>query len=130
MWGGVGKSGSPTARLIAPGTSWARSNIFRISDAGTPRARFAAHWLSAMRCLASILADGRMRDGGAAVDHQRGPRDPGRLVGGEEENGLRDVLGPAHPSQRDVLAPGRLDRFPVVAGLEPALRHVGRDPPG
>src|SRR6188508_469731 len=39
MWGGVAKPGSPTARLIAPGTRGVRSNMRRMGETGTARAR-------------------------------------------------------------------------------------------
>src|SRR5262245_46877038 len=39
MCGGVAKPGSPTARLIAPGTRGVMSNMRRMSDTGTARAR-------------------------------------------------------------------------------------------
>ena len=39
MCGGVAKPGSPTARLIAPGTRGVMSNMRRMSDGGTARAR-------------------------------------------------------------------------------------------
>ena len=39
MCGGVANPGSPTARLIAPGTRGVMSNMRRMSEGGTARAR-------------------------------------------------------------------------------------------
>src|SRR5262245_30495733 len=75
MWAGVGKSGSPTARLTAPATSWAASYMWRIRDTGTPRARSPA---IALRSLMTPPGrpGSRRRDGGD-LDQELGPGQPG-----------------------------------------------------
>src|SRR5262249_5265691 len=75
MWGGVGKSGSPTARLTAPGTSWAASYMWRIPGTGTRRARSPAISLRSLMTVPRRPAS-RRRDGGD-LDQELGPRQPG-----------------------------------------------------
>src|SRR5260370_18866034 len=56
----------------------------------------------------------------AAIDHQVFTRDEGRLVGGEEQHGVGDVLRAAEPRQLRAgtagVEPARLDRAARPAG--------------
>src|SRR4051812_19443943 len=65
---------------------------------------------------------GSSEDGVAAIDRDHLPRHPRRLVGDEEEDAVRDVLGAAEPPRGD-----RLDEPPLpLLAIALVLRDRGR----
>src|SRR5207302_1108217 len=59
----------------------------------------------------------------SAVDDQHAAVDPGRLVGGEIEGHLDDVLGPAEPAHRDPVQPTRATNEAMLMIEPPPARR-------
>src|SRR5438874_10294523 len=83
-------------------------------------------WIALRSIRATLSTPSIAARGHAAVDHDLGPGDKARLVGGQEQHRMRSVAAVAHEAERNARDARFQQSFDVAAGAlfgKPRLDH-------